>query len=93
MKPKTWNRKLEPMGVAKTDKTCGLTGTDSGLTFRESLGRAFGWVRDRTDLFLQSKPGTLAGYPDLLLRLGDYYPMILNCLCSAVACITNQAPR
>jgi len=35
----------------------------------DSMGWIFGWVRNQTKPFFRSKPGPLAGYPDLLLTL------------------------
>ena len=69
MKPKTQNRRLEPTGLAKPGETRGLTGTGLGLARQQSAGRVFGRVWKQTDLFLWSKPGPLAGYPDPLLTL------------------------
>jgi len=69
VKPETQNRKLEPTGLAKPGETCGLTGTGPGLARQESAGRVFGRFWNRTDPFLRSKPGPLAGYPDPLLTL------------------------
>jgi hypothetical protein len=56
-------------GLAKPGETRGLTGTGPGLARQESAGRVFGRFWNRTDPFLQSKPGPLAGYPDPLLTL------------------------
>jgi hypothetical protein len=70
VKPETQNRRLEPTGLAKPGETRGLTGTGPGLARQESAGLAFGWFWNQTDLFLLSKPGQLAGYPDRLLTLG-----------------------
>jgi hypothetical protein len=69
MKPKTQNRRFDPTGLAKPGKTHQLTGTGTRLGHQESAGRVFGWVWNRTDPFLRSKPGPLAGYPDRLLTL------------------------
>jgi len=69
MKPETQNRRLEPTGLAKPGETRGLTGTGPGLARQESAGRVFGRFWNRTDPFLRSKPGPLAGYPDPLLTL------------------------
>jgi len=73
VKPETRNRRLEPTGLAKPVETRGLTGTGPGLARQESPGRVFGSVWNRTDPFLRSKPGPLAGYPDPLLTLLWYY--------------------
>jgi len=70
VKPETQNRRLEPTGLPKPGKTRGLAGPGPGLARHESAGRVFGWFGNRTDLFVQSKPGPLAGYPDPLLTLG-----------------------
>jgi hypothetical protein len=69
VKPETQNRRLEPTGLAKPGETCRLIGTGPGLARQESAGRVFGWFWNRTDPFLRSKPGPLAGYPDPLLTL------------------------
>jgi len=69
MKPETQNRRLEPTGLAKHGKTRWLTGTGPGLARQESAGRVSGRFWNRTDPYLQSKPGPLAGYPDPLLTL------------------------
>jgi len=69
VKPETQNRRLEPTGLAKPGETHGLTGTGPGLACQESAGRVFGRFWNRTDPFLRSKPGPLAGYPDPLLTL------------------------
>ena len=69
VKPETQNRRLDPTGLAKPGETRGLTGTGPGLARQESAGRGFGWFWNRTDPFLRSKPGPLAGYPDPLVTL------------------------
>ena len=69
MKPETQNRRLEPTGLPKPGEARGLTGTGPGLAHQESVGRVFGRFWNRTDPFLRSKPGPLAGYPDPLLTL------------------------
>ena len=69
VKPETQNRRLDPTGIAKPGETRGLTGTGPGLARQESAGRVFGRFWNRTDPFLRSKPGPLAGYPDPLLTL------------------------
>jgi len=63
------NRRLEPTGLAKPGKTRRLTGMGLGFTRQDAAGRIFGRIWNRTDPFLQSKPGPLAGYPDPLLTL------------------------
>ena len=68
-RPETQNRRLELMGLAKPSKTCGMTGTGPGLACQVAAGRVFGWVKNRTDLFLQSEPRPLAGYLDPLLTV------------------------
>jgi len=70
VKPEMQNRRLEPTGLAKPGETRGLMGTGQGLAREESAGRVFGRFWNRTDPFLHSKPGPLAGYPDPLLPLG-----------------------
>jgi len=67
MKPVTQNRRLEPRGLAKPGEIHGLTGTGPGVARQESAGLVFGLFRNRTDPFLRSTPGPLAGYPDPLL--------------------------
>jgi len=75
-------RRLEPMGLAKPGETHGLTGTGPGLACQESAGRVFGWFWNRTDPFLRSKPGLLAGYPDPLLTLVmSQLHYLIGCLC------------
>jgi len=69
VKPETQNQRSEPTGLAKPGETRGLTGTGPGLARQESAGGVFGRFWNRTDPFLQSKPGPLAGYPDPLLTL------------------------
>jgi len=71
MKPETQNRRLEPTGLAKPGETRGLMGTGPGLARQESAGRVSGRFWNRTDPFLRSKPGPLAGYPDPLLTLAE----------------------
>jgi hypothetical protein len=44
-------------------------GTGPGLACQVSADRVFGRFWNRTDLFLRSQPGPLAGYPDPLLTL------------------------
>jgi hypothetical protein len=69
VKPKTQNRKLELTGVANPCETRRLMGTGPGLAREESAGLVFGRFWNRTNPFLRSKPGQLAGYPDPLLTL------------------------
>ena len=69
VKPKMQNRRLNLTGQAKPGKTRRLTGTGPDLAPQESAGRVFGQVWNRTDPFLRSKPGRLAGYPGPLLTL------------------------
>ena len=69
MKPETQNWRLELTGLAKPGKTCGLTGTGTGLARQEAPGRVFEQVWNRTEPFFRSKPGPLADYADLLLTL------------------------
>jgi len=57
------------MGLAKPGETRGLMGTGLGLARQESTSGVFRRVCNLTDPFLGSKPGPLAGYPDLLLTL------------------------
>jgi hypothetical protein len=67
--PETQNRRLEPTGLAKTGETRRLTGTGPGLARHESASRVFARFCNRTDPFMRSKPGPLAGYLDPLLTL------------------------
>jgi len=46
-----------------------LTGTGPDLAREESAGRVYGVLWNRTDPFLRSQPGPLAGYPDPLQLL------------------------
>jgi len=69
VKPETWNRRLELTGLPKPGDTWGLKGTWPSLARQESVGRVFGHVWNRTNLFLWSEPAPLAGYPDPLLTL------------------------
>jgi len=57
------------MGGAKPGKTHGLAGTGPGLAHQDSAGLVFGQVWTQTNPFVRSKPGLLAGYPDLFLTL------------------------
>jgi len=68
-KPETQDRRLEPTGVARPGKTRGLTGTGPGLARQDAGGRIFGRFWNRTEPFIWSKPGPLAGYLDPLLTL------------------------
>jgi len=77
--PKMQNRRLKSTGQAKPCETRRSTGTDLGLTHQYSAGRVFGRVWNRTDLFFESKPGLLVGYPDpspTLARRGLTYQKI-----------------
>ena len=69
VKPETQNRRLEPTGPGKHGETRRLMGTGPNLARQESAGQVFGRVRNRTDPFLRSEPGPLAGYPDPLPTL------------------------
>ena len=69
VKPEMQNRRLETTGLVKPSETRGLTSTDPGVARQESAGRLFGRVWIRTDQFLLSKPGPLAGYVEPLLTL------------------------
>ena len=57
------------MGLAKPLKTRELMATGPCLANQERAGRDCGRVLNRTDPSLQSEPGPLAGYCDLLLTL------------------------
>jgi len=83
VKAETQNRRLEPTGLAKPGETCRLTGTGLGLACKESEAQVFGQVWNRTDTFLQSKPGLLAGHPDSLLTSSirhDLHTPTISCL-------------
>jgi len=69
VKPETLNWRLGPTGLTKPGETRWLTGTCPSLARQESVDWVFGWVSNWTDLSLRSKPGLLAGYPELLLTL------------------------
>jgi len=69
VKPETQNRRLGSTGLAEPGETPGLKGAGPGLARQESACRGFGRVCNRTDPFMRSKPGPLAGYPDPLLTL------------------------
>jgi len=70
------------MGLGKPGETCGLMGMGPGLARQESAGRVSGRVWNRTDPFLRSKPGPLAGYPDPLLTL--HQPQDGKKLCNGI---------
>ena len=78
VKPKTQNRRLNPTGLVKPGETCWLTGTSQDLAHQQSAGQDFGRVWKRTDPFLRSKPGLLAGYPNPLLTLHHENHQSLN---------------
>jgi len=59
------------MCLTKPSKTRGLTGMGPGLAPQEASGPTFGQFWNRTELFFWSKPGPLAGNPDLLLTLAE----------------------
>jgi len=87
VKPETQNRRLEPPGVAKPGETRGLTGTGPGFTRQDPAVRVIGRFLNRTDLFLRSKPGPLASYPDPLLTLElTYIANILLCIVGINVC-------
>lgn len=65
MQHRKWGRML----LAQPGKSRGSMGTGLGLVHQDSAGRVVGRVSNRTDPFLQSIPGLLAGYPVLLLIL------------------------
>jgi len=54
------------MGLAKTGKTHGLTGTGMGLACQDTLGQVVEQVWNQTEIFFQSTPGLLADYADPL---------------------------
>jgi len=80
VKPESQIRIFELTGLAKPGKPRGLMGICPGLAHQEAAGQVSGWVWNQTELFSQSKPGPLAGYPDLLLTLG-VTPKNLNQIC------------
>jgi hypothetical protein len=90
VKPETQNRRLEPLGLAKPGKTRGLTGTGPGLACQESAGRVFGRFWNRTDLFLRSRPGPLAGYPDPLLTLSGRQHTPARALRTAITLLSHR---
>jgi len=98
VKPETQNRRLEPTGIAKPGETRGLTGTGPGLARQESAGRVFGRFWNRTDPFLRSKPGPLAGYLDPLLTLVEcaaWCPLpspILRCAIGPIVIVSRWKP-
>jgi len=68
-KPDTQNWRLEPAGLAKPGETHMLTSTDPGLAHEDTPDRDLVLFWNRTELFSQSRPGPLAGYPDPFLTL------------------------
>jgi len=70
-KYETWNAEPEigTDGSSQTRRNPQVDGQGSGFVRQESAGRVFGRFWKRTDPFLRSKPGQLAGYPDPLLTL------------------------
>jgi len=71
--PGMWNQRQGLMGQAKHCKSCGLMGTGMGLACENIAGLLLGYVMDRTQLFLRSKPGQLEGIPDTLLTIAETY--------------------
>jgi len=69
VKPEMQNWRLEPTGLAKPGVSRGMTGTGPGLSSEVSAGQVFGRFWNRNDPYLRSKPGSLVGYPDLLLTV------------------------
>jgi len=67
--PKHKNQRLELTGPAKPGKTGGVTGPYTGMARPEAPGQVFRRVWNRTEAFIQSKPGFLVGYLDTLLTL------------------------
>ena len=84
MKPETQNRRLEPTGLAKPGEARGLMGTGQGLPRQECAGRVVRRFWNRTDPFLWSKPGLLAGFLDLLLTLTSSNEVFKDCVSDMV---------
>jgi hypothetical protein len=57
------------MGQTKPVKTRGLTRMGMDMACQETQGSVIGWVWNRTEPYLWSKPGMLGCYPDPLLTL------------------------
>jgi hypothetical protein len=61
-KSKMGIRRLEPRGIAKSGNRPGLSGTGLGLGRQQSARWDDRCVTSRTEPFVQSNPGPLAGY-------------------------------
>jgi len=64
------NRRLDPTVQTKPGETSESMVTGPGLDSQEAVGQDVGQFWNRTESFFRSKPGPLAGFPDLLLTLG-----------------------
>ena len=51
---------MELTGQAKPGTTRWLTSTGPGFAHQEAASQVFGWVENRTNLFLQSEPRPIA---------------------------------
>jgi len=75
---------IGPDGSSQTRRNPRVDGYGSGFGPPRVSGSGFGRVWNRTDPFLQSKPGPLAGYPDPLLTLAAPAPTtfgeVMECL-------------
>jgi len=76
--PENQNHRLHSMGPDKVRKTWRLTGVRSGLVGQEGVSQVVGQVHNRTELFLSSKHGLLAGYMDQFLKLQTVLPANLG---------------
>jgi len=77
---------LDLMGLAKPGEICGLTGAAPVLDLPEAAGLVFGRFWNRTEPFLHSKRGPLAGYADPLLTLYSIHTFVS--VATASACHT-----
>jgi len=69
VKPKTRNQRSELTGLVDHRETRWLPSKRTLSARQDAAGRVFGPVWNSADLFLQSKPRSLAGYQDPLLTL------------------------
>jgi len=68
-KPEMQNPTLALTSLAKPGETHVLTSMGPGLACQEAADRVVALFWNRTELFLQSTPKPLVGYPDPLLTL------------------------